>query len=381
LAAPPKQSSEPVLGLVLLGGGARGAFQVGVIKALAEITHARVVPFKVLSGVSVGALNVLGISSSFANFSQSAQLIEAFWKNLNSEKVFRSSSLSLFRTGFGLALSALLPRFAGYLPHSLLDTTPLRNALDKAVDFKKISRAIRSGHLRAVGVTSTCYSSGRSVTYYDGANDVQPWRRVMRDGVRTTLGLEHGLASAGLPVLFEAVKIGDDYHGDGMLSLALPLAPAIRMGATRLLIVGTGDASNDVSSTNEAPSYPSLGDLGAFALDAVFQSNLDADIERLTRDNETLKNAKPVAKDLLGLKHIDALTIHPSVDLNELALKHVSEMPRLLRWFLRRQESSQNSGQIESYLLFEYGYITELIDQGYADAMAMRQEIEAFVAH
>ncbi len=380
MATRPKTHSEPVLGLVLLGGGARGAFQVGVIKALAEITHARVVPFQVLSGVSVGALNVLGISSSFANFSQSAQLIEAFWKNLNSEKVFRSSPLSLVRTAFGLALSAVLPRFASYLPHSLLDTTPLQNALDEAVDFRKISRAIRSGHLRAVGVTSTSYRSGHSVTYFDGASDIAEWRRVMRDGVRTTLGLEHGLASAGLPVLFEAVKIGNDYHGDGMLSLTLPLAPAIRMGATRLLIVGTGDATNDVATSNEAATYPTLGDLGAFALDTVFQSNLDADIERLTRDNETLQNAKPAAKDLLGLKHIDTLTIHPSVNVDELAMKHVREMPRLLRWFLRRQESSQTSGQIESYLLFEYGYITDMIDQGYADAMAMRHEIEAFLA-
>lgn len=381
MAAQTGIADAPICGLVLMGGGARGAYQAGVISALSEISGPGAAPFPVISGVSVGALNALGLVSSFLDFARAARQTKDFWNSLNSQRVFRSSTFHMLRTLLGLAAGTVLPQFAERLPRALLDTTPLRLNLSRNIRLSGIRHAIRSGKLKAIGMTSSAYGSGHSVTFFEGSHDTEEWTRVRRDGLRTMLTVDHAMASAALPLLFEAVQIGNDYYGDGMLRLTSPLAPAIHMGASKLLIIGNRETTRlKADPTPEIPRYPTFGDLTGFALDTVFNDNLDADIERLNRINRTLKETTTGAVPAIGLRHIDVLDIRPSRSLQDIAVAHRSEMPRLLRWSLGRHQTREAAGRMESYLLFEAGYIKALIALGYEDAMARRDEISAFLA-
>ncbi|OSP54592.1 patatin-like phospholipase family protein [Pseudoruegeria sp. SK021] len=372
--------TAPVCGLVLMGGGARGAYQAGVIRALATISGPGSVPFPIISGVSVGALNAAALGSSFLDFERAAQDIEHFWRTLNSQRVFRTSTPKMLATLAGLGLGMTLPHLAPRLPRALLDNAPLRAGLSGTLRLSGIRKAIRSGKLKAIGLTSSCYSTGHAVTFFEAGPGTPNWRRVRRDGMRCHLTLDHALASAALPLLFDAVQIGPDYYGDGMLRLTSPLAPAIHMGATKLLTIANAEAPSLVPEpTPLTPRYPTFGDLGGFALDTIFNDNLDADIERLHRIN-TVLHATPNGTDAKsGLRQIDILSIRPTRSVQEIALSFRRDMPRMLRWALGRSQSRPSAGRMESYLLFERRYIDALFALGHADAMARQAEIRAFL--
>lgn len=371
---------EGTVGLILTGGGARGAYQVGVLKAIAELADAKQVAFPVISGVSVGALNAVGLASKFSNFVNSVDCLETFWRALRTENVFEVRFRKIAFTGLRMFLSEFMPFVFRSAPNALLDTGPLRDCLSRSIDLESMSQSITAKDLKAVSVTCSGYSSGHAVTFFQSAPDVDDWHRVRRDGIRRKLTIDHIMASAALPFLFPAVKIDDEYFGDGALRLTSPLAPAIHLKATRLLIIGTRDhlgATNSIKE--EGPQHPTIGDLTGYAMDTLFHDSLDADIERLERVNNTLKHIPVKKRAGLSMAEIQTLTIHPSQDLQQIALDHVHQMPRALRWVLRRKKAAQNNGRLESYLLFEPGYVGSLIDLGYKDAKAKALEIRSFL--
>lgn len=364
----------------MTGGGARGAYQAGVLKAISELSDCETVPFSVISGVSVGALNAAGLASRFENFDNSAKSLEGFWRSLTTNEVFDTRLTHMAFTGLRMVLAQFMPRILRNAPKSLLDNRPLWARMKESLDLENISKAVETGGLHALSVTCSGYTTGHAVSFFESNQDGQEWHRARRDGCKAELSIKHIMASAALPALFPAVCIGNEFFGDGALRLTSPLAPAIHLGADRLLIIGTRDMGRYTApKTTAAPQYPSIGDLGGYALDTVFNDNLVADIERLQRINGLIEKISKSKRKTLSVKPIEYLTINPSRSLKAVALEHISEMPRSLRWIISRQRPTNDVGRLDSYLLFEQGYIGALIDLGYADTIAKKDEVQAFL--
>lgn len=369
------------LGLVLSGGGARGAYQAGVLKALAEIANPGPVPFPVLTGVSVGALNTVGLASNYYNFLESATLIERFWRGLRSDQVFRTGSWKLARAVALYFGTSLLPGLIKHPGRSLLDNSPLRLGLSEVFQFEHISLAIANHGLKAIGLSCSGYESGQAVTFFEADPSIEEWQRVRRSGRRSQITLDHAMASAALPLIFEAVQIGNEYFGDGHLRLVSPVAPAIHLGADRVLIVTTRDREPRREAVYSGNAhYPTLADLGGYGLDILFHDSLDADIERLERINHTISRLAHDEDETSNLKHIHTLVFSPSRSLSEIAFEQRSELPFSLRWISRGSRSKLSGGNLESYLLFEPGYINTLLDLGYRDTMSRKAEVKTFLA-
>ena len=365
--------------IVLTGGGARGAYQVGVLKALAELSDKKEVKFPVITGVSVGAINAAALASNFDDFVHSAGLIEKFWRQLRTRDVIDARLSTIIVNGVRMFLSEFIPYLRRNIPKSLLENAPLRRSIEQGIDFDRIARAIAAGKLYSLGVTCSGYSTGNAMTFFEATAQGREWHRQRRDGVYCDLTLDHVMASTALPVLFPAVRIGNEYFGDGSLRLTSPLAPAIHLGGSKLLIVGTRDKMQAAHLEEDAEHrYPTVGDLAGYALDTVFHDSLDADIERLERINKTLSLIPSDKRQDTSLKHVETLVVSPSRNLKEMAVEYRHEMPRALKWILASQGRSEKVGLLESYLLFEPGFIGSLIDLGYEDTMAMKTEISSF---
>ncbi|WP_373084737.1 patatin-like phospholipase family protein [Sneathiella sp.] len=367
-------------GIVLTGGGARGAYQVGVLRALSELSDTKKVAFPVITGVSVGAINAAALAANFDDFNYSVQVIENFWKKLHTKNVFDANLMRVILNASRMFLSEFVPFMKAESPKSLFQNYPLRQSLEKGIDFSKIKQAVSTDNLFSVGVTCSGYSTGNAKTFFETASNTTEWHRERREGMICDLAIDHVMASSALPVLFPAVKIGSEYFGDGSLRLTSPLAPAIHLGGTKLLIVGTRDKIQATRVANEMTptKYPSIGDIAGYTLDTVFHDSLDADIERLQRINTTIGLIPASEIEKTSLKHITTLVINPSRDLKKIALNYRGEMPRSLRWIVAREGKSEAVGLLESYLLFEPGYIGTLIDLGYKDTMARGEDILEF---
>jgi NTE family protein len=248
-------------------------------------------------------------------------------------------------------------------------------------EFKRdgIARAIRQGALRALSITASSYNGGEAVTFFESVKGVEGWQRARRIGMRTEIQADHLMASTALPFIFAAVRVENQYFGDGSLRLTAPLSPAIRMGADRLLVIGARDAERNSGKDGETGEYPSIGDMGGHALDILFNDNLEADIERLHRINKTVQLLSPKRREESGLRFIDLITLQPSRDLRNIAEEHAHEMPRTIRLLLRSIGSWGKDGRLVSYLLFEPGYIGALIELGYEDTIKRCDEIREFL--
>jgi NTE family protein len=364
------RSAVPQLGLVLTGGGARSAYQVGVLKGIAELLRrGSACPFPIITGTSAGAVSAIALASDAAHFRRSVYAIERVWRDFRVHQVFKSDALSMLKSGLHWFMAFVTGGWLVQPPHSLFDNAPLWDLLRVHLDFDGIPRSVYKEHLHAIGICATCYADADSVTFYAAAAAVQPWARVFRKGMRAPLTLHHLMASLAIPFLFRPVLLQDAYYGDGAMRQTSPLSPAIHLGASRLLIIGVNDPLPTGAEPKPPAIEPTFGQMFGFMLDSLFMDQLHADLERINRYNESV-----------GMRHIEALVLTPSRDVNEIARRHVRELPLALRALLRALGAqSSPTSLLLSYLLFERGFTRELIDMGYHDARARAAEIREFL--
>lgn len=378
IARPP----EPVTGLILSGGGARAAYQVGVLAAIADLLpDASRNPFPVIVGTSAGAVNAVGLACGALHFSEAVRRLNAVWQGFHTHMVYRSDWPGVLRQAARFVGHSLLG-LGREVPVALLDSSPLGELLARELDFSGIAAAVRHRQLRAVAVTAFGYESGQAVTFYQGRSTIDPWFRHRRVGVPTRLQLQHLLASASIPLIFPPVKINREYFGDGAVRQAAPISPALHLGANRVLVIGVsgnGQSQPPVRAVSKRP--PSLAQIGGHLLNSTFIDSLESDIELLERLNQLGSMVPPERRSRsLGLNPVDVLVIAPSRPLDQIAARHQHELPKALRLFLRGPGATKAGGAgVLSYLLFEPGYCSELIELGYQDAMARKADLCAFL--
>ncbi len=374
-----KEQTKPVTGLILPGGGARNAYQAGVLKAIGEILPAGSDnPFPVISGTSSGALNAAVLASNAIKFCEGINRVCGIWSNFHCGKVFQADSWTALKSGLRWA-SSFATAGMGSGPRSVLNNSPQREFIESHIRLARIQQAIDSGALRALAITTSGYSSGRSICFYQGASDLQPWQRTRRIGVQEEITIDHLMASTAIPIVFPAVWLDNEYYGDGSMRESAPLSPAIHLGADRLLIIGVRNMVPDQipSGDNKAP-YPSVGQISGYMLDTLFMDSLDADIERMSRINHMIADSgtRSLSAGASELRCIDFLMISPSKDVREIAERHINDFPRSVRLLLKGLGALSHEGRpLISYLLFEAPFCQELMELGYRDGLDARVEI------
>ena len=371
------------LGLVLTGGGARAAYQVGALRALAELFGNGPLPFPVVCGVSAGAINGSSLAAEADDFPRAVKHLTDTWLSLTPEHVYRTDALSLVSIGSGwfrglTAGGTQPPRRYNHL----LDTSPLRELRGREIPFESIRENVARGLVRGVAISATNYETGTSVTFFDGAPEMKPWARSRRMGVRTPITLDQVMASAAIPIFFPPVQVGGSWFGDGGVRLTAPMSPALHLGADRVLVIGirhprTAEETvviNEAAQRDDLPLSQILGVL----MNAVFLDSLEPDIERVERVTEMLDTIQRPADSHLRPVHI--LLLQPSQDLAALASDQVMRFPRTLRFLLKGLGVSQKGGSdLLSYLAFEQQYIERLVTLGYDDTRARFEEIRGFM--
>ncbi len=362
--------------LVLSGGGARAAYQVGVLRAIANLLpHQSPNPFQIITGVSAGALNAASIATNAQRLRTGVRALEYVWKNISSEQVYKLDSSGVISNASNWVFSFLSNRRRD-TPTSLLDNTPLETLLSKVIKFERVERSIQSGYLEALAITASGYTSGESVSFYQGVDNLKNWEHPHRIGIRTELTLQHLMASSAIPALFPAVKINREYFGDGAIRQLAPLSPAIQLGADRILVVGVSSKAPRPPKGAE-PRNPSLTQILAHILNSAFVDTLTNDSEILRRYNKMvpLIPAELAAQDrALRLRPIQLLDITPSENLNTIAAEYFDDLPRALKLFIR----DAGSNTVLSLLLFEKTYSRRIIELGFNDAMEREADILEF---
>lgn len=367
-------------GLVLTGGGARAAYQVGVLKAVRELLpHPELNPFPIVCGTSAGAINAATLAVYADNFDVAVGNLLEVWENMHVHHIYRSDVWGITVTGARwLAAFAL---FARTSPASLLDNRPLAQLLGRTLDFGRIQEHIDSGSLYAVSVTCSGYTSGQSVSFYQGGPGVEAWERTHRVGCAMPLRLDHLMASSALPFIFPAVRLNREYFGDGSMRQIAPISPALHLGADRVLVVGTGRTTLDQGRARSGV-YPSIAQIAGHALDSIFLDSLSVDIERLQRINRTISliPSDRARESGLPLRPVEVLVMLPSQPIERIAARHAQELPRAMRFLLRGIGAmNRNGSNFVSYLLFESGFCRALVDLGYRDTMDRRAEVVQFL--
>jgi NTE family protein len=373
----PASRIKPRAGLVLTGGGARAAYQVGVVKAVRDILgNPKRNPFPIVCGTSAGAINAATLAVYADDFSRGVGNLLEVWEHMRCEHIYRTDSWHIMRSGARwLSAMMLLSRRN---PMSLLDNAPLREMLAKNLDFQRIQANIDAGALYAVCVTASGYTSGQSVSFFQGGSGLEGWERNQRIGAAVPINLDLLLASSALPFIFPAVKFNREYFGDGSMRQIAPVSPALHLGADRVLIVGTGRQSSDDARVR-SNVYPSLAQIAGHALNSIFLDSLAVDIERLERINRTVQLIPPerLGDSGVTLRPVKVLFITPSQPIERIAARFIHDLPRSVRFILRPTGALNRSGSnLASYLLFEESFCRALIDLGYQDTVSRAAEVK-----
>ncbi|MBV6286003.1 patatin-like phospholipase family protein, partial [Pseudomonas aegrilactucae] len=342
-------------------------------------------PFPVIVGTSAGAINAVTLASGALHFAEAIHRLTSFWQGFRSHQVLRSDWPGVIRQASRFVGHSLLG-LGAQVPVALLDSSPLRKLLNQHLDLNGIGHAIEQQHLRAVAVTAFGYESGQAVTFYQGKGAIDPWLRHRRIGLPTRLSVEHLLASSAIPLLFAPIKLGEEFYGDGAVRQSAPISPALHLGANRVLVVGVsgnphGPTPGAVRERVFSGKQPSLAQIGGHLLNSTFIDSLEDDLELLQRLNH-LSHLLPsdVQPRRLGLAPVEVLVVAPSQPLDEIAARHRRELPAALRMFLRGPGATKTSGAgVLSYLLFEAGYCSELIELGRRDALAKQDQLRRFL--
>jgi len=385
-----------MIGLVMTAGGARGAYQAGVLRRVAEVPAFRdgPSPFAIVTGASAGAINGTMVAGGSLDFASATRSLASVWARLRMHEVVRTDPMALGRGGLGLARDLALGGWLGHtVSRGFLDASPLYELLARVIPLAGIPDAIRRGTLYAVAITATSYHSGRSYTFVQGRRGHPVWQKSRRLVLPVDLTPEHVCASAAIPLVFPPVRVSclgsDLWFGDGALRLVTPLSPAIRLGASRLLAIGVR-SSRAAASLSRAESggaplvSPPLAQVCGVFLNAIFLDHLDTDLDHLHRMNELIGaygeslTVPPVINE--PIRRVTSLAISPSEDLALIARRFAHRMPRVLRWLMEGLGTPDaESADLMSYLLFDGGFTQALLDVGYRDADARIDEIEAFL--
>jgi|SoiMethySBSTD1v2_1073268.scaffolds.fasta_scaffold60016_6 NTE family protein len=367
--------------IVLGGGGARAAYQVGALHAIAELVpRGRPLPFPIVCGTSAGAINAATLAIHADDFRRGVARLARWWRRIGASHVYRSDFGSLSRHSAQFLAAVLTGARVPEGVASLLDNTPLSSLLLEQFEWTRIGERIRQGALRALAINATSYSTGHAVSFFEGAPDIEPWRRMRRSGRRAALSHDHLLASTAIPFLFPAARIEDDWYMDGSVRQIAPLSAALNLGARRILVIAVGQFNGQRAAT-AAAEYPSFAQAAGHALSTVFLDNLAADIERTMQVNRVLELVPPDRAAHLPIGHVDALVLAPSRDLGAMALGYVDRLPGPVRTLLRAFGSTAGTGaNLTSYLMFDRAFSRALIALGYEDTMARRDDVVAFLA-
>jgi NTE family protein len=380
-----QQNARKKIGLILSGGGARAAYQVGVLTAISELTPDQPkIPFDIICGTSAGAFNACAMAARAHEFHVGVERLSRIWSNFSCDQVFRTDFNSIACRAWSVVRTIVAGKRRGDTAISLLDNSPLRDLINSTLKLHRIQDAINAGDLHALAISASGYTTGESVTFYQGAPNIQPWSRVRRIGIPAHITFEHLLASSAIPLVFPATKINREYFGDGAVRQQAPLSPALHLGADKILVVGvSANTTAEKKAREEAHiSYPSIAQIISHVMNSAFLDSFEGDIETLLRINDTVKSI-PSGVEAHGnvMRPIDLLVIAPSQPIDEIAAKHVKSLPRTLRVFLHGTGATDASGASAlSYLLFEAPFCRELITLGYHDTIGRHEEIRAFLA-
>lgn len=389
-------ASHPVCGLILTGGGARAAYQVGVLRALKQMRPRDAVgnPFPVITGTSAGAINAAALAASADDFDLAVARLVRVWRDFHAHQVYRADAFGVARAGARwltmMSLGWALARWWRQKPRSLLDNAPLEELLRRMIPLERIPSMLAEGHLAALALSASSYSSGEHVTFYQSAGQQPPWVRSQRRAQPCQIGVAHLLASSAIPFVFPArsLMLGEQPHwfGDGSMRQVAPISPAIQLGAERVMVIGAGRLHEPagVPRRSGAVGYPSLAQIAGHAMSSIFLDALSVDIERLQRVNRTLSLLPAQLRARSGLRPIEVLVIAPSQRIDDIAARHVQDLPTPVRALLRgvgvqAAEGGGGAGSaLASYLLFEPGFTRELMALGESDTLGRRDEVARF---